>query len=379
MKHHLLKQLTVLSFSAVLLVACGAQEEADTPVETEMPEEVEAPEDTENGEGEENPEESQVSQNVLDWLPPLENVHYVYEGQGSEYASFEFTSQYAQADAWQILQETSGTSLVIVYEYTETEIRQVHTREEVYYRENYIEPWNIDYRDEQEDVLLQAPIEEGHTWESPTGAEYEITGVNVEVDTPSGSYEAIEVTRVSGESETIRYYAEGVGLVQELSLVENESENITSSLAEIHENVSETISMNFYTLDSEAMGIDQIEGELKLQTNDAPRIAIANALSGGIPEMEDSPLLPESVEINHLFLDGNIAHIDFSEELVTDVQAGSGIESLILQSIINTIGDYYNAEEVLLTVESEPYSSGHVALEEGETFPVDYTNVNQAH
>lgn len=387
-KNTLLKRFIVLSFSGLLLSACGnseADSNDDPPLDegTETTEEPEENEETpseevdDEDENDDEENESAVSQNVADWFPALENVHYIYEGEGSQYAPFEVIPQYTEDNAWQTLQVTTGTSLAMVYEYTEDEVRLVHSREEVYYREDYINPWNPAYRDEEMDIILQAPIEEGHSWESPIGAEYEITGVDIEVDTPSGVYNAIEITRVSGGSETLRYYAEGVGLIQQVSPTDlDPSHEIISVLAEINEDIPETIPMIFYTLDSDAMGIDQIEGELVLYTNDVPRVVIADALRGGVPELEESPLLPEGVEINHLYLDGTVANVDFTEELITELQAGAGIEAMILQSIVNTIGDYYNVDEVHLTVENEPYTSGHISHEEGQILPVDYSNVN---
>jgi spore germination protein GerM len=122
------------------------------------------------------------------------------------------------------------------------------------------------------------------------------------------------------------------------------------------------------------MEIESHDSELELSTNETPREALADALSGNVPEYETIFLLPEGTEINHLFYDSEagVVNVDFSEELITDLQAGSGTESLVLQSIVNTIGSYYGADEVLLTVEGQPYESGHMAMSEGETWPVDY-------
>ena len=71
-----------------------------------------------------------------------------------------------------------------------------------------------------------------------------------------------------------------------------------------------------------------------------------------------------------------MVHVDFSTDL-SAMNAGSGIEAMTLQGIVNTIGDYYHVDEVLLTLDNEPYESGHILLNEGETWPVDYGNVNQ--
>ncbi|HWQ42407.1 MAG TPA: GerMN domain-containing protein, partial [Desulfosporosinus sp.] len=70
----------------------------------------------------------------------------------------------------------------------------------------------------------------------------------------------------------------------------------------------------------------------------------------------------------------NSVYIDFSKELLSEMNAGSGYESLILQSITNTIGTYYGVDKVSITIEGNPYVSGHVAMKKGELFTVDLTN-----
>jgi len=56
------------------------------------------------------------------------------------------------------------------------------------------------------------------------------------------------------------------------------------------------------------------------------------------------------------------------------MNAGSSYESLILQSITNTIGTYYGVDKVYITVEDKPYVSGHIEMKKGEFFTVNLTN-----
>ncbi|WP_440896479.1 GerMN domain-containing protein [Amphibacillus sp. Q70] len=372
----LLKHLAVLFISALLLAACGnndAENGAEVPEEDPTP-----PGETENQEEpEEEPDESEVSQNLEDWFPTLENVHYVYEGEGIEFASFEWTPQFIAENTFQVTEATGGTTVAQIYEYRDDEIVRIFSREETYFRENFIDT-SYPSSSEETETILQLPIEEGHSWESETGASYEITGLDVEIDTPSGSYNALEVTRILDGYKVVNYYAEGVGLVHTVSYPQEEGmEEVTSTLAEIHEDTPEILPVTLYSLNEDASGLNEIEAELSLNTNDPARLALASALRGEIPETEDMPLLTENVEINFMFLDeNNIANIDFTEELITEMNAGSGIEMLILQGIVNTIGDYYLVNDVLLTVEGEPYTSGHIELEEGETLEVDDSDVN---
>jgi hypothetical protein len=57
------------------------------------------------------------------------------------------------------------------------------------------------------------------------------------------------------------------------------------------------------------------------------------------------------------------------------MNAGSGYESLILQSIVNTLGGYYGVDKVYITIENKPYSSGHIEMKKGEVFKVDTKNL----
>ena len=57
------------------------------------------------------------------------------------------------------------------------------------------------------------------------------------------------------------------------------------------------------------------------------------------------------------------------------MNAGSQYEAMILQSITNTFGQYYETDRVIVTVEGVLYESGHILLEEGDFFETDYSNI----
>lgn len=45
---------------------------------------------------------------------------------------------------------------------------------------------------------------------------------------------------------------------------------------------------------------------------------------------------------------------------------------MILQSIANTFGKYYNAAKIILTIDNNLYESGHFAFKKGEYLKVMY-------
>ncbi len=112
----------------------------------------------------------------------------------------------------QMLQVDSGTSLILVYEVSDDQIRLIYT-EEGYYsnqkKDNVIPNRN--------DIILKSPIQVGTKWDSDRGGFFEITAVDVDVKTPAGSYLAVEVTFRYDEHQTKHYYAKGLGMIRTIS------------------------------------------------------------------------------------------------------------------------------------------------------------------
>lgn len=63
------------------------------------------------------------------------------------------------------------------------------------------------------------------------------------------------------------------------------------------------------------------------------------------------------------------AYVDMSEDYAY-MNYGAGSEWLALKSLANTIGNYYEVSEVVVTINGEPYSSGHILFESGEGIKV---------
>lgn len=91
------------------------------------------------------------------------------------------------------------------------------------------------------------------------------------------------------------------------------------------------------------------------------------------------PSISENTKIKSVKLDrGNrIVRVDFSKELLTELNAGSAMEMEMIKSIVNTLGNYYGVEKVYISTEGTPYSSGHFAIREDEYFTVDETNIRK--
>ncbi|GAA0495033.1 GerMN domain-containing protein [Alkalibacterium sp. m-11] len=371
---------TYLTLSAGLILA-GCNNEDDSEDIDEPDEEVIAPEQDDEDLDEDDTDDLTeddyaVSQDLEVWFPKLEDTWLEYEGEGIEYASFTRYPQFAHDDTLQMIESTAGTDVVTVYEYTEDEIREIFVRPETYFRDDMMDTGLSSAQDDHE-IILQLPIEAGHSWESPTGSVTEITDVAVEIDLPFGTFDAIELTREREGNTTVYYYADGIGLVERISNPGDDEMEIRSTLTELAENQPEEHSVTVFTLDDQATELQAVNTSIELYTNEPIRVALTEVLRGQAEGYDSLALIAGSAEINYMYLgDDGIAYADFSVELIDDMNAGSGIESLIVQALVNTIGAYYNVEEVSLTVDDEPYSSGHLHREEGETWTVDHSQVS---
>lgn len=304
---------------------------------------------------------------ILDYFPFEENVYYSYQGEGNEFAPYDTYPQYIDGNRMQLVEINPGTTSVKVVEYTDGKLVENFRSGQVYYRENMLDKTN----ENGGRIILQEPLEVGTTWESPNGNVAEITAVDVEVDTPLGVFPALEVTETAETSVNKYYYAKDIGLVKSEYTDDTGVVLVTTTLQARNQDMPEAVTMRVFYPDANVMGLESSDVNISFFTNDITRLTVTD-LFKQIPGVEYGRLIPDNATINSLYLndDGRV-YIDFSEALVTDMNAGSSGESLILQGIVNTIGFYYGAQEVVLTVEGAPYESGHYSMQEGEAWTVE--------
>lgn len=302
---------------------------------------------------------------IEDYYPANENTHYVYEGMGNEYASYDVYVDYAADGKIQQRVDNGGTVMANVLEVRDGKLTRVFARGEAYYRENF-----LNSREGAEDVLLMEPLEKGTTWTLSDSSVRTITGTAVKVDTPSGSYEAIEVTTENQYDKTIAYYAKDVGLVKSV-FVSGETE-VTSTLENIEKDVSFTQSISFYYPNINDNKIYYREKDISFRTNDVTRKALEEAYKEAAPE-GTGKVFSANTKINSLYLNKDgMVYIDLSSKFLSEMSAGAGYESMMLDSIAATFGRYYNSQRVILTIDGNLYESGHIALQKGEYLEANY-------
>lgn len=313
------------------------------------------------------PETSAESQGVAavgDYFPIMNDTNYVYQGAGSEYASYKVYNDYTSSTQVQQRIDNGGTVIAKVISISDGKLVQTFSRGETYHRQNYMGETG------GEEILLMEPIVKGTTWTLEDGSTRTITDLSVPVSTPSGDYDAIEVTTEGTDNAAKEYYAKGVGLVR--AVYPTGDTEVSSTLGSIQKNVPLTQTVRLFYPDAEGKKIVYEDRSVEFRTNDSTGDVLAAAYKEA-PAGTMAVLLGDT-EIKSLALgDDGVAKIDLSQAFLTEIKKLPESEEDILQSIADTVGYYFGAGKVTLTVEGKPYDSGKVTLDEGETLKTDFT------
>jgi len=338
-----------LLFSLVLLSSCANKNDIKPPIEDSKP------------------QDTKQTLTIRDYSYK-ENTNYVYKGEGNEYASYNLFVDYIEGNRVQIRSNNGGTEMVKVLENNDGELTLLFSREETYYRENLIQsPVN------NSEILLKEPLEVGTSWTLVDGRKRSITNVEVDVTTPAGAVKALEVTTEGkDENKTQDYYAPNIGLVK--TIFTSDGVVVSSSLSKLENNVPLTQTVKFFYPNVNSDKLYYLNKKLSFKTNDLTKSVFEKAFKE-LPKGDISKVLGPNVKIKSLYLNkDNMVYVDFTKELVSEMNAGAGYETLILQSITNTLGNYYGVDKVYITIEGSPYASGHYMMKKGEFFKVDLKN-----
>ena len=343
-----------LLFSIILLSSCASKD--TVPPDNSSTQPVEQP-------------NTQVGPSIKDYFAYQENTRYGYEGQGNEYASYTTSVDYIKENRVQLRSNNGGTETVKVLENNNGQITLLLSKGETYYREDFTQGPSLSSNGE---VILKEPLTKGTTWTLADNRKRTISNVDVEITTPSGNYKAIEVTTEGNNDKVLDYYAPNIGLVK--TVFTSNGTEVSSTLSKLEKNVPLVQNVKFYYPNINDGKLYFTEKKLAFNTNDITKQVIEKELKNQ-PQGNLGKVIGPNVKIKSLYLNkDNMVYIDFSKELRSEMNAGAGYESMILQSIVNTVGGYYGVEKVYLTVEGNPYASGHIAMKKGEAFTVNFND-----
>ena len=308
---------------------------------------------------------------IMDYYPFEENKIMAYEGIGNEYAEQTSMVEYIDENKIQIKIVNPGTTFVKVLEYNNGELKEVFREGEFYHIENM-----LNANRNSDNIILKEPLEVGTAWTNSQGDPIEITSLDKEIETFDGKHKALEVTKKfeNGSIEKV-YYGRNIGLI---GTVYRDGDFEVKTILKSIENQGQKIKIEAYYPVSDDINTNYLEKSIVFNTNDH----IENILENILKNPDSSKLLApisKDTKINMIDLDRNTwtLKVDFSEELLEDMNAGSSYEFEIIKSIVNTLGRFYDVEKVYITVNGANYESGHISMGEGEHFQVNTEDIEK--
>lgn len=256
-------------------------------------------------------------------------------------------------------------------------------------------------------LILKEPLKKGARWDrgkmliktddadtKAVNISAEVTGENVEVTVPYGTFKALEITvRTENTQEvTKEYYVKDIGLVkvdkhsrvahfegEDNKYVGEEYIDITSELEEVVENTDYTDKGYFFYPDTQNDEVIYEEREIKHSTNEDTSALLEKELNNYSNEYCKS-IIGSGTKINKIdfmHAKGKVK-IDFSKELTLELAKDINSEGLFIQSIVNTIGYYFNMPKVCITVDGKGYE-GNITMDADEYKDVTSTiNINNS-
>lgn len=309
--------------------------------------------------------------NIQEYYPLKENLRYVYTGEGMESASSSLYVDFIKDNKIQYRVINGGTTAAQVFEIKNGELKMLNSVEEFYYRDDLTGMESKSF-----DILLKEPLIKGNSWLASSGKKKYIQNTEVSVNVPFGTFAAIEVVMENGDNKTTDYYVKGIGIVKRIYKFKDS--NVTVSLEKIIENVKVDQTVKFYYPDINNDKIVYKKVKLSFNTNEEVKDYFEKYFKENLIK-GTSPLIVKNTKINKVYLNvkEQKVYIDFSKELLSDINLGSGGESLTLQAIGNTLGDYYNVDKVSITVDGKSYESGHIIIDEKNPIKVNLKNTTE--
>lgn len=313
---------------------------------------------------------------VGDFFPFQKDIHMKFKGIGNEYAEYETYVEFIDGNVMQIRNLNPGTNLAMVYEIKDGELRLNFSKGEVYYRYDFTDTKDAD----RVEVLIKEPIKKGATWTLKDGTKRSITEVSKEISTPAGNYTALEITSEYENSFVTDYYVKDLGHVKRVFKSKDDDYTVTSELEKIEKDVPFKETIRFFYPDFMNGRLAYIDREIELFTNHDIKNFFEKELKN-VPEGSQlKKALSENTRLLNIIIDEPLGGIigsvvvDFSKELVNEMNAGTSLEGMIITSITNTFGGYYQTSKVKITLDGKPYESGHFLLKPDEFFTVDTEN-----
>lgn len=308
-------------------------------------------------------EENKTKPSIQDYCPFMGNIRISYGSKNGSIGKKDIYVDYLKGNRLQLRTVTQSSSSVQVIEVKDGELRLIASRDDFSYRDNLLLAQNS-----KPEVLLKEPLQKGTSWTLPDGSKRYISDVDVDIKIPLGDFKALEVTTENGDNITKDYYALNLGPIK--TIYKNKDSEIETYVDGIDTNVqfNQTIKV-YYPYNHN--GYVYLKRKASFKTNDELKDVFEKFFKSS-PGMGIVRLISDKTEIKKLYLN-TIEHkvvVDFNFEFKKYLDSVPSNEGEIVQSIVDTLGDYYNVDKVYITVDGDEYDFNRV-------FYVNYKSIRE--
>lgn len=285
------------------------------------------------------------------YLPIVKDNIWHYENKKDDHSLTSWI-EFIDQDVMQMRFSNGKEDFVKVYIAEEEAIYEVAQVENVSIKENYTT------LRQYKNIVLKLPLMVENSWTLSDGATRTITKVGKEYETPIGLQKGIEITTTHEDYKIKEVYAEKVGLIQ----VDYTDDKKTQSfkLTEFENNTARQEQVTLYIPKKNSGALKQIQQTVSIMTNEEARHFLTDLLNKVIGK-EYITTISNGAVIDKLFLDDEgCLHVEMSEAFM-DPLYNTQEQKGVVMSLAKTLGKYYDAEYVMLTIQGELYP-----LQEGQ-------------
>lgn len=281
------------------------------------------------------------------YMPIVKDTMWVYEDSTVPYEPITVWIDFVKNNVIQIRFKQGSEMTTKVFVEEEEAIYEVATVENTTIKQDYttLRQYN--------NIVMKLPVEVGNSWVLTDGAIRTITATNKTYKTELGEQKGIEITTTHDAYTLVETFVEKIGLF----LVEYESTNSkgTLSFGTLKNNKPQEEQVELYLINKETGEFETVYEQVVVMTNEEPKHFLTDLLRKA-PNEKYLVDISNGAIINTLFLDEEeqCLYVEMSEEFIDpDYSIEEGEK--VITSLVNTLGHYYNAEYVVMTVEGEAY------------------------
>lgn len=205
---------------------------------------------------------------------------------------------------------------------------------------NHLEQVAFNSTGENNELILQAPLQVGTTWERSEGVTSEITQLYSQVELASHNFaNVLEVTSNRPDGTLVEYFAQGQGLIA--TVEDNKANILVGNYPDNRIIVDIPVYLPVRTDGGEQL--QQSMKEFRWQTNGS----FAGAFDDLLRRMD---VIDDSVKVQDITYDDTTVYIDFSPGIVSVLNSYDSSEAGIIQSLVETLGEFFGRSQVRITV-----------------------------